>query len=106
MKCHRGKRAPETEAVKNERHTQKQAAKNFIHKNQYRDLTNQEIVNRVSTREIEAELKNRFVGVGIFECAIPKNAEHGLVTDIPNVYHFELFPRWNEPSITVSCNFK
>ena len=88
------------EAIKRRKdiQAQKSASRTYIKDNEFTDLVNREKVNMVTQDDIKTKLKKDFEG-GYLLGAVP-DVEHSQVLEMPNVYHFELFPQCNEFEVT------
>jgi len=84
------KRSPEAQKRRDELAEQKQIAKWLVNGTRYHDLVNKETVVTFETEDVYAYIKD-VCGQEPNPRCVPQQID-GTVTDIPNLYHFELFP--------------
>lgn len=70
---------------------QQEVARWLVNGTKFKDLNNKESVVKLTTEDVYAYIKD-VVGQEPDPRCTPQQID-GTVTDVPNVYHFELFPR-------------
>jgi hypothetical protein len=90
---HRGKRSyqgKQHQVERSELAKQKDIAKWLINGTKHKDLQNKESVVKLTTEDVYDYIKD-VVGQEPNPRCVPQQID-GTVTDIPNLYHYELFP--------------
>jgi hypothetical protein len=75
---------------RSELHKQKDIAKWLLFGTRHKDLENKETIVTLTTEDVYGYIKD-VVGQEPNPRCVPQQID-GTVTDIPNLYHFELFP--------------
>jgi hypothetical protein len=97
MVTHRGKRSKQgtqNQQERNELNQQQTVAKWLVNGTKHKDLENKESIITLTTEDVYSYIKD-VVGVEPNPRCTPQQID-GTVTDVPNIYHFELFPDCNE----------